>query len=114
MNLAIRCRLGLRVVDPVDELRTNLLSMQVDRGEASAIALALEYLDHVVILDDRKAHILAEALGLVVAGTLGVIVKAKQNGAIALVRPWFDRLREAGFRASDAVEAALLKEAGEQ
>jgi|GEM_PF-2979682 len=69
MNLAIRCRLGLRVVDPVDELRTNLLSMQVDRGEASAIALALEYLDHVVILDDRKAHILAEALGLVVAGT---------------------------------------------
>lgn len=56
--------------------------MQIGKGEASAIALALETADNVLILDDWKARRLAERLGLSVTGTLGVLIKAKNTGII--------------------------------
>ena len=46
-----------------DQYRQQLLEMQIDKGEASAIALALETADNIVILDDWKARKLAERLG---------------------------------------------------
>ena len=39
--------------------------MQIDRGEASAIALALETPDSTIILDDYKARKIAEQLDIV-------------------------------------------------
>ncbi len=54
-----------------DQYRQQLLEMQIDKGEASAIALALDTVDNIVILDDWKARKVAERLGLSVTGTLG-------------------------------------------
>ena len=62
-----------------DYYRQQLLEMQIDKGEASAIALALETSDNIVILDDWKARKVAERLGISVTGTLGVIIKAKNK-----------------------------------
>lgn len=56
--------------------------MQIDKGESSAIALALETPDSTVILDDYRARKIAEQLGVSITGTIGVIIKAKLNGAI--------------------------------
>jgi predicted nucleic acid-binding protein len=36
--------------------------MQIDKGESSAIALALEMSDSIIILDDYKARKIAEQL----------------------------------------------------
>ncbi|QQR85280.1 MAG: DUF3368 domain-containing protein [Flavobacteriales bacterium] len=102
------------IADPDDELRMRALSLQVDKGEASAIALALETPQCIIIIDDRKGRLVAMALGLSVTGTLGVIVKAKLQGHIGSIRPWLENLRSAGFRTSHDIERALLKEAGEQ
>ena len=102
------------LADARDDLRYRTLALQVDRGEASAIALALETPDCTIILDDRKARMVATALGLSVTGTLGVVVKAKQRGLIPAFRPWLERFKAAGFRSSDEVEQALLREADEQ
>ena len=47
-----------------DPYRQQLLEMQIDKGEASAIALAMDTEDNVIILDDWKARKVAETLGL--------------------------------------------------
>ncbi|MBV6645568.1 MAG: DUF3368 domain-containing protein [Cyclobacteriaceae bacterium] len=57
---------------PRDDQKQQLLELQVDKGEASAINLALELSADLVILDDLKARNIAERLGSNITGTLGV------------------------------------------
>ncbi len=96
-----------------DNYRQQLLEMQIDKGEANAIALALETADNIVILDDWKARKVAERLGLSVTGTLGVIIKAKNSGMISSIKPYLDKIRETNFRISEELEQIALKEANE-
>ena len=90
-----------------------LLEMQVDKGEASAIALALEIPGSTVILDDYKARKIAERLNLNITGTLGVIVKAKVLGLIPSIKPFLSKIKKTNFRLSKEIEILALKEAGE-
>jgi len=87
--------------------------MQVDKGEASAIALALEIPGSTVILDDYKARKIAERLNLNITGTLGVIVKAKVLGLIPSIKPFLSKIKKTNFRLSKEIEILALKEAGE-
>ena len=97
-----------------DHYRQQLLEMQIDKGEASAIALALETSDNIVILDDWKARKVAERLGISVTGTLGVIIKAKNTGIIPSIKPYLDKIRDTNFRISEELEQIALKEANEK
>jgi predicted nucleic acid-binding protein len=56
---------------------SQLLEIELDKGEASAIALALDKDSPLLILDDAKARKLASRLGLDFTGTLGIFLKAK-------------------------------------
>lgn len=51
-----------------------LLEATLDRGESSAIALAMELSDTLLIIDDLKGRKEALRLGLKITGTLGVFV----------------------------------------
>ena len=93
--------------------RQQILEIQVDKGEASAIALALEIADSVVILDDYKARKIAETLGLDVTGTIGVIIKAKHSGLIQSIKPLIDKIKKTDFRMTTELENQALKEAEE-
>jgi len=104
----------IEVQQAKDQYRQQLLEMQIDKGEASAIALALETADSTVILDDWKARKLAERLGLSVTGTLGVIIRAKNNGLIPSIKPYLEKIRETNFRISEELEQIALKEANEK
>lgn len=73
------------IESPIDKDRQQILELQLDKGEASAIALALEMKNSTIILDDYKARQVAVKLGLDVTGTLGVIIKAKKEGVIPLL-----------------------------
>jgi len=97
-----------------DHYRQQLLEMHIDKGEASAIALALETSDNIVILDDWKARKVAERLGISVTGTLGVIIKAKNTGIIPSIKPYLDKIRETNFRISEELEQIALNEASEK
>jgi len=97
-----------------DPYRQQLLEMQIDKGEASAIALALEGEDNILILDDWKARKWAERLGLSVTGTLGVIIKARNTGLIASIKPYLYKIRDTNFRISEELEQIALKEANEK
>ena len=90
-----------------------ILEIQIDRGESSAIALALEMENCTIILDDFKARKVAQNLGLSVTGTIGVIIKAKLNGIIPSIKPLINKIRQTNFRLSAEIEALALKQAKE-
>ena len=87
--------------------------MQLDKGESSAIALALEIPDCTVILDDYKARRIAKQLGINLTGTIGVIVKAKLKGIIPSIKPFLEKIKQTDFRLSSDIEFIALKEAQE-
>jgi predicted nucleic acid-binding protein len=86
----------------------------LDAGEASAISLALELQDTILIVDDLKARRVAELLSIDFMGTLGVAVEAKRRGILDSIRPLIERLRQAGLRFSSDVERQALIEANEE
>ena len=96
-----------------DKYRQQLLEMQIDKGESSAIALALEIPDCTIILDDFKARKIAAQLGLNFTGTIGIIIKAKLNGVIPSIKPLLLKIRETDFRLTSELELFALREAGE-
>tara|TARA_Y100001972_G_scaffold129004_2_gene193367 strand:+ start:786 stop:1241 length:456 start_codon:yes stop_codon:yes gene_type:complete len=103
----------VRVIEVNDKNRQALLEMQIDKGESSAIALALEISNSSLILDDYKARKVADQLKIPFTGTIGIIIKAKRLGHISLVKPVLERIKQSDFRISDEIEAQALREAGE-
>jgi predicted nucleic acid-binding protein len=104
----------IEVREVKDKYRQQLLEMQIDRGESSAIALALETPGSTIILDDYKARRIAELLNLTYTGTIGVIVKAKLMGLIPSIKPLLEQIRTTDFRISIEIEIQALKEAKEE
>jgi len=103
----------IRTVALQDPGRANLIT-DLDRGEAEVIALAHEVQASVVILDERLARRHAQHLGLPVTGTIGVLLKAKQQGLISEVGPLISGLRANGIRLSDALVLEALRLAQEE
>lgn len=103
----------VQVLAAADNYRLQLLEMQLDRGESSAIALALERPGSTLIIDDYKARKIAERLGLKLTGTLGVILKAKANGVIPAITPLLEKIKHTNFRLSAELEAQALRAANE-
>jgi predicted nucleic acid-binding protein len=95
-----------------DKYKQRLLEMQIDKGESSAIALAIEIPNSTLILDDFKARKIAEQLGLSYTGTIGIIIKAKLQGIIQTIKPILSKIKQTDFRLS-AIEIQALKEANE-
>ena len=91
-----------------DKKYQDLLQIQVDFGEASAIALATEYDDVLLLLDDLKARKLAIRLKFKITGTLGVIHKAKQMSIIDKIKPLIDKLLITDFRVADNIIEEIL------
>ncbi|MEB2782732.1 DUF3368 domain-containing protein [Algoriphagus persicinus] len=89
------------------------LELQLDLGEASAIALAHEIPSSTLILDDLKGRKIAKLLKLKFTGTLGILAKAKNEGHIPFLKPVIDKLLETNFRVSDRLIEELLKKYGE-
>ena len=93
----------------VDTKYKTLLATQIDLGEASAIALATEKEDSLLLLDDLKARKLAKKLKLNFTGTLGVIIKAKKDGKIDKVKPVLEKILQTNFRISRNIIDEILK-----
>lgn len=86
----------------------------IDLGETEAIALALEFKADLLLMDERRGRIVATSYGLQVTGLLGVLVQAKRNSLIQVVKPLINQLIEqADFRVSSQLYATILQIAGE-
>jgi len=78
------------------------------------LSLAAEIRADRLLLDERAARRVAEALGLSVVGTLGVLLAAKRRGLVAEVRPLIDELVRQGFWVAPRLVKQVLLAAGEE
>jgi predicted nucleic acid-binding protein len=82
-------------------------------GEKEVLALGLELPGALLLLDDRDARRHALALELEIAGTLGVLLLAKERGILDAVRPVLDRLQALRFRLDARTRLVVLELASE-
>jgi predicted nucleic acid-binding protein len=76
-------------------------------GEWEAIALAVELGASAILVDDRPARRLAEAAGLTVIGTLGLLLEAKRAGHVRTIRAELDKLLETSFLSQQLYDQVL-------
>jgi hypothetical protein len=85
----------------------------IDAGEASTIALAVQHPSALVLMDDALGRARAAALGLEVLDVPGLLLAAKRARLIEAVTPLVARLRRRGFTIAADVRSTLLRDAGE-
>jgi predicted nucleic acid-binding protein len=91
-----------------------VLRLELDAGEAEALACALELKADLILLDERRARDVAQRLGLRFVGLLGVLIEAQRQNRLHRIRPVLDDLRQnAGFWITDALYQRVLAAAGE-
>lgn len=83
--------------------------VQLGRGEAEAIALAVEMQAELLLVDDRRARREAESRGLSVAGTVGVLEAAAKRQLLNLPDV-VAKLRQTNFHVSDRILERALEE----
>ena len=95
------------------DLARNLAST-LDAGEAEAIALASESAADLLIMDETAGRAAARNFGITMTGTLGVLLKEKREGRLALIGEEMDRLvNDAGFFISGRIRQLFLEAAVE-
>lgn len=103
----------ISIQNPYDRNYQQILEASVGKGEASAIALAVELEDCLLIIDDLKGRNLAEQLGIKITGTFGLIIEAKLSGHIESVKPLLAKIKQTDFRLSKDIERKILLKANE-
>jgi len=97
-----------------DHALVTALQIELDNGEAEAIALTKELAADLLLLDERRGRAVAARLDLRFVGLLGVLIEAKQKGTIPAVKPVLDDLMaKAGFWISQRLYVRVLQAAGE-
>lgn len=103
----------LEVVSVSDRLAVEMLLDQLDRGESEAIVLAHELRAGLLLMDERRGRRRAVQSGLAVAGTIAVLIQARQKGLLKSLRPLLKQLRELPFHMSETLYADVLRRVGE-
>jgi hypothetical protein len=104
---------GIEQRDLTQTVGPRILSASLGAGESEAISLALEYHARVINLDDRPARRLAQVLHLPVIGTAGVLLAAKCQKLLPVLRPSLDALVQHDFRIGQQLYEQVLRDAGE-
>lgn len=85
----------------------------IHAGEGEVLLLGVNNPGAVLILDDGPARRFAAGLGLLVTGTLGLLIRCKQQGRLDQIAPLVDDLLRVGSRWAPDVRARALRLAGE-
>ncbi len=99
----------MRVEQAGNRALVQALRSTLGRGEAEAIALAIDIQGGVVVLDDKRARRTATDLDIDKTGTLGLLLKAKADGILDSMEEALATLETAGFRISDELRTAVLE-----
>jgi predicted nucleic acid-binding protein len=103
-------RLTLAAIEPIP---SNIAAWDLGLGESAVIAYGAAHGGKTLVLDDLAARRCAASLNLPVRGTLGLVLRAKQRGAIPSARQTLLQLRATGMFLSDAVLEPALRQIGE-
>jgi hypothetical protein len=89
------------------------LRESLGRGEAEVIAATAENSNTLAVLDDQRARAIARAMGIRLTGTLGILLRAKREGALTSVHSALDVLEQVGFHMSSELRAKVRELAEE-
>lgn len=92
----------------------NDLTFIMDWGESEAVLLYKELQADFLLIDDKKAHQLAENLSVNCIGTIGLLSVCKDKGLIAKLRPMFVKLLANKRYYSVKLLNDVLKQKGEK
>lgn len=82
--------------------------------EAETVALAVEQPADIVLLDEAEARKVADTYSLKKTGTIGLLMRAKNEGKIPALKDALDRLQnDAGFWVDAKLYAQALAAVGE-
>jgi predicted nucleic acid-binding protein len=101
------------IFEPEVVVASELRAWDLGRGESQVLALAVLTPGARAVLDDLDGRRCAQALGVPVIGTLGVVLRAKRKGALPTARPVIEHLRRVGLYVSDDLVEAALSHLGE-
>ena len=103
------------IVKPVNNVRlVQSLKNKLDEGESSVIALALELNADWLIIDEQLGRQTATEYNLKITGILGILIEAKRQKLIPLVKPILDDLiNTAKFWVSPSLYNRILSLVGE-
>lgn len=104
----------LTVKTPSNRALVTSLQTTLDTGEAEAIALASQLGAGLLLMDESDGRSVARSLGVLVTGTLGVLLRAKQTGVVPELKPLLDTLiAQHSFRLSRSLYEQALQQVGE-
>jgi hypothetical protein len=83
------------------------------QGELEAMALYKRLQAEFLLIDDHRARKVAHLNGIEVVGTLGVLLRAKESGLVAEVRPLIVTIQAAGVHYGGEVLSEVFRLAGE-
>jgi len=88
------------------------LQLDLDKGEAESIALAVELNADLILLDETEGRRVAGRFNLKPLGVIGILLQANINGHIDDIRSTPDALRQqAGFYISASLFQTVLEKA---
>lgn len=99
---------------PENDKFVNHLLMEIDLGEAEAIALAVQLNADYVIMDEKIGRSVAQKYDIKTIGLLGILIRAKEIGVVKSLKPIIDELmNKAGFWISGDLYAEILRKVKE-
>jgi uncharacterized protein len=87
--------------------------LELDKGEKHTLDMACKYQAQWVIIDEKIGRNMAEYLGLRVIGTLGILLKAKQQNLIPSFLDSVNAMQTQGIYYQTALINKLSKTVGE-
>jgi predicted nucleic acid-binding protein len=102
----------IRVVADPATIPESLVRTIIGAGERRAIALAIE-LKASLLMDDRRARLIAIELGRPVIGTLGLLLRGREDELFPVLRPLLERLQASGYYLPRELVREILASLGE-
>lgn len=101
----------------VEEIKDSLSPtyfLDLDKGEAEAIILAVENNADLILLDETVGRFHAKHAKLKITGTIGILLKAKEKGYISELKPLLLELRRKNVWISEGLMERVLQLANEK
>jgi predicted nucleic acid-binding protein len=106
--------IGWIKVKKIKDRRSLTYFLDLDKGEAEAIVLAVENNADLILLDETLGRFHAKHAGLKMTGTIGILLKAKEKGYISELKPLLYELRRKKVWLSENLIEEILQLANEK